>query len=958
MFLKVKETIFFYNIEGVLRQAVEVEIDPAGYDLKSVDVEIKTHGHGSAVTRIRDLMPGVNKVTCYAPVVFPNFISGKHRPVPAEIILKSDGRIYKDEIIIGRRRPWTIYICQDICTDFTWGLPDEQTKEESAAMIRKQLDFMDLTDSERHESKNRWNVNQTMEIDWFLQDADETAIRKLFEREKEGRVQISAVYNSNLTAMLSTEQAIRSLYFARELEKKWGIDLSTVEHIEMPTITWGMMSIFANAGIKYFSKAWLDFNSHHLRKSTDVPLFYWQGPDGNSVLTFMDRGANLKGHYGQASFLIQKEYPQAVEELHEWWIPHYENNEAYPFDTFMMQGAYIDLHATSKFEVERLVKNIIRYNNEPWEYPRIINATWKQYFESVLEFSSKNGIEIPEISGDMGASWEDWPAHYAHIVSRLKRGTEDFITAEKIAALKSALSGKTNKADIDTLHYSVDLMNRLAEHPWNGTNDDEKYRSLGKRSRWTDELIKNNKKIIVPFSGFSKPGTGTGGNLYKVFNPLSWSRTDLLELDMECPGQYPYRVDDNDDTMTGSSTGFQVIDEFGVRKIVTAVANVPSMGYKQISLCNDNMAVVPKISIKDNTIENGFYRISVNRLNGSIESLWDKKNDCELVDRRENLGLNQFIYQSDGNIHRAEDVKISAVNCGPLRSSLLVEAQAYGCSLTSIITLYGDIDKISIKNKLVKKPSREPQNIYFAFPFDIPDREYHYECCGSIIKPGLKEYGGDNLPGSGQEIYCVRNFIDVSNSKRGVVLSPLDSYLFQLGGFTYDIMPDFPNRNNSTVYSLVMTNHAYAEILRDQGGNEEFFFGYALSTHKGGYNPAQAIKFGWEANNAIMRIGCEEGFEKAVFEDVEKSFIECRTDNVIVTAFKNSEDDSGDFIIRIWEIEGKDTIAEIDISGLGFSRAIGCDILERENGKAPEISSGILHVPVSAMGIETIKLKK
>lgn len=954
MLFKARETIFFYIIDGILRQAVEIELNNTDPVTDGIETEIKTPRHGSCKTIISGIKPGKNKLTCYAPVVFPNFEEGKLRPVKAEMFLYYGKGTFSCEIEIGRHRPWTIYVCQDVCADYTWGMPPGQTIKVSGEMINTQMDYIRKTDCEKEESKNRWNMNQTVELDWFISNQDEAAVKELFDREKEGRIEISATYNSNLSAMLGTEPAIRSLYFAAELWRKYNIRLATVEHIEMPTITWGMMSIYAKAGIRYFTKAWLDYNSHYLKKSWDIPLFYWQGPDNSKVLAFMDKGANLRKNYGHANFLSgafhqhKPDYSNSLDQLHGWWIPHYENNESYPFDSFMLLGAYLDLSESSITEIDFLVEKIKRYNNEAWEYPRLVNASWSQYFEHAERFAAANDIDIPVIRGDMGASWEDWPAHYAHIVAKLKRGTEDFITAEKMVALEKLITGCSIDKKLDLLKESMKFMNLLAEHPWNGTNDEEKLRSMHTRSAWTDQLSKNNEQLFNEFKhdifGVADTTIVNPDRGIIALNLQSWGRTGEVVVDLEGVAV---------DTVNLPEPDFQIVDELGSRKLSFVAKNVPAMGFKN-ERNGKSVRNSPGIRIMGNVMENQYYRISISPDDGSIDSLVDKKNGCELLNKSEQIGLNQFLYESDNTVYKLHNVRISAVNCGPVRSSLLIEGETFNTRVSTLITLYNDLDKISITNKIRKTPSSEPLNIYFAFPFNIPEREYHYECSGSIIKPGLKEYGGDQIKGSGQEIHAVRNFIDVSNSKMGVTLSPIDSYLFQLGGMTYDIMPDHPDLFNATLYSLVMTNHSYSEILRNQGGNEEFEFKYSLTTHSGGFNPVESMKFGWSENNPLIGIPVLD--DKYDCCQGEGSLIACLTDNVLVTAFKAAEDRDG-YILRLWEVGGVDCTAEIDVSRLGFKEMVACDIIERTDGSADKIENGIVRLKVSANSIETIKLK-
>jgi len=952
------ETIFFYFIDKTLRQMIEVEIYSETDYTKQILINISTPKHGKCTTKILGLKKGKNDIKCYAPVVFPNMIDGKHVPIKAELEVCDDQVILKDEFVLGKHRPWTIYVCQDVCTDFTWGMNAEDTINESVELTKAHLAYMDITDSEKEESQNRWNINQTMEIEWFLERAGDDQIKKLLKREKEKRLEISAIYNSNLSALMSTEQGIRSLYFARELEKKYGLSFSSIEHIEMPTITWGMMSLFAGAGIKYFIKGWLDFNNHHLRKSNDIPLFYWQGPDGNSVLSYMDKGANLRAYYGHAHFLLHKsfggpvnEYEDAINELHNWWIPNYENNDSFPYDAFMLVGSHVDLLKINKSEINLLVDKIIKYNKEPWEYPKIINATWSQYFENIEAFAKLHNIEIPIIKGDMGSSWEDWPAHYAHVATEMKKETELYTTAEKIAALENIFSDTVDELTLDKLHSSVNFMNHLAEHPWNGLTDVERFDQLSRKINWVKGLKNNNRDIIKILGNNKLEEQPTDIKSLNTFNPMSWQRSEEVVI-----GIKGFDIQDILAKYNKYNSKIQIVSEFGENKLVFLAEDVPPFGYKEVKLTTETNSS-GTLNIDTTILENKFYKIKISEQNGSIFSIWDKKNNRELVNQSENLGINQYLYQSEGIIYKLSDIKISPVNIGPIRHSLLIEGTTLNSKVTTILTLYENLDKIEITNKVIKKPTTELQNIFFAFPFDIPNREYHYDCMASIIKPGLIEYGGDNIRGSGQEIYSVRNFINASNKNFGVTLSSTDSYLFQLGNMTYDLMPDLPDVTNSTMYSLVMTNRNYSEFFKDQGGNEEFTFRYAIKTHTQSFNSIQSARFGWNQNNPI--IGIVGNANKKIFnKESQNSFITCDKDNVIITALKNAEDDTSSYILRLWEISGESLNLKVDVSSLGFNNAVACDLLERNKDINYKVENGIISVPIGAFGITTIKLSK
>lgn len=916
MELHAVDTVFYYRVDGELAQKVELEIR-LDKPCAGLEVEIDAGAKGRRVTKFAGLEAGGHVLACYAPVVYPNISSGRHEPVPAELAVKADGLTARGAVTLGRFRPWTIYVLQDICSDYTWGMPDDQTKLESYRFSLTHLDEMDRTDGWAEADRHRWNLNQTMEVEWFLERASDADRERFFRRVREGRLQLSATYNANLSSIMPAEQAVRSLYYARELERKYGVAFDTVEHIEMPSMAWGMLELYAGSGIRRFAKNWLNFNSQYLRKSPNQPLFRWKTPDGEEVLSLMPRGANLRFGYAQAEFLSQKDFASAMEDLHCWWIPQYESAADYPYDSFPILGAYGDLHISSKKMVPRLVDAVRRYNDQGWEYPRLVNATWGMYFDAAEKSAGKLGTGLPELSGDFGVSWEDWPIHYAHISSLMKRGIAGTFAAERLAAASAAVSGHTDEARKAILDEAVLAMERLAEHPWNGTNEDEKWRSYEKRSAWAHQIAACNDRLLSSMSG--------GGELC-VYNPVCRPRTDIVILEADAPA------------------GAQGIGE---GKAVLAV-DAPAIG---LARCVPSQKPLGSVKASGTTLENEFYHIEIDRVGGGIASLVDKRTGRQWA---EGPGLNSLLYVSDGVPLKAACVGIEVAENGPITAALMVRSSCRRCEVQTTIRLNAANDRIDIQNRLRKEPSGEPLNLYFAFPFAAMQRCYHYEGAAAILRPGQAGRGGDMLPGAGQEIYAVQDFVDLNAGGAGALLCPLDSHMFQFGGNGYELMPDGPQEGGPAVLALCLTNHAYQEILRDQYGNADFLFRFALKTYEGDFDEERAVRFGREAANPLLPLRPADGLSKLA----GRPLAEPLTQGVFVTALKPSEELDGAVVLRFWNASTKDTAAVFDISALGMRRAEAVDLLERRSGKALQFDGKEISVPVKGRGFGAILLYK
>lgn len=962
------DTPFYFRVNGNLRQALRIMItNNTGANIPGKAI-VSAPGYDTVINEIPLIKEGTHEYTIYAPVVYPNFgvipeyRGVYHRPVMATLELKIGSHSLIKKIVIGRFRPWTIYVCQDVCTDFTFGYSEEETKDLSTKLIDEHLRIMENTEKEEDFSQNRWNINQTMEVMWYLERKSSEEIKRFFSREKDGHVQISPIFNSCLTALMTIEQAIRALYFGRKLEREHNIDISTVEHIELPTITWGMASIFANSGIKYLVKGWLDYQAPFCAYRDDIPIYLWEGPDGSKILVACDKGASQYANYAQARFLLG-DYEDAVEELHEWWIPHFEQRTNYPYDAFILLGSHGDLGEESPKEVNQLVSNIIRYNKEPWEYPRIVNANWRMFFKHIEEFIKKYSISIPVLRGDYGCSWEEWPAAMASVVAGMRRGVQRFITAEKLVALTSLIMPEIYERNVSKLNNATLILEMLPEHAWNGNPSrlGEELEAFHRKMKWQIELNKLVDEIIEDgLNALGRMISTREKYVLLVFNPLSWERNDIAQIDLSeierAIGLGFYRIIDE---LTNEEMRWEILDLEGKKVLRFETKNLPPIGYKtySIQLSDDKNKGESSVIIKDYTIENKYYRIEIDPLTGGLQSILDKQNGIELVNKNSPYKVNQYIYLSEGKEHMARLIKVSKCSAGSLSGSLIIETSTLRSQIRTTITLYSDIDRIDIINAVHKVPSSENTQIYFVFPFNVSDPIYHYEATGAIIKPGLLQYGGEQLAGSGQTSHACISFVDISNNNYGITLAMVDSYLIQFGHPTTFEMPTRPDPSNSTIFALVMANKNYREAVKDQGGVSNFVFRYSIRSYYGNFSGHSSLRFGWERNNDLL-VKLLPPHQNAILPYQTYSFLSCKPDNIVVTSIKVSEEGlKKGIIIRLWETDGKESLAVIDSSFFKAKAAIKTDLLERdlENLK---IEHEKIFIPIKSRGYATIRLLK
>jgi alpha-mannosidase len=245
----------------------------------------------------------------------------------------------------------------------------------------------------------------------------------------------------------------------------------------------------------------------------------------------------------------------------------------------------------------------------------------------------------------------------------------------------------------------------------------------------------------------------------------------------------------------------------------------------------------------------------------------------------------------------------------------------------------------------------------FAFPFGVPHRQYRFEAPGAIVTPGSEQ-----RPGAGQAVTAVRHFVDIFNDEFGVTLSQTDSGLVEFGHRTTAEDPLEPEPSNSTVLALALQNCMdWHEAVRDQAGITHFVFRYSLRGHAGGFDPAAAVRFGWEDNNELLvaslpagQAGQARSLPKGNLPGDAHSFVQVTPDNAVLAGFKVAEEDG--LIVRLWECAGRDVTALVSLAGLGrIQGARQTDLLERDR-ESLTVTEGGVAVRLRARGLAAARL--
>ena len=158
--------------------------------------------------------------------------------------------------------------------------------------------------------------------------------------------------------------------------------------------------------------------------------------------------------------------------------------------------------------------------------------------------------------------------------------------------------------------------------------------------------------------------------------------------------------------------------------------------------------------------------------------MYDKELNCELVDSSSPWELGAFIYEKLGNRDQLAQYRLDDYNrtglseCriidssnGPIYQRILLQGkspgtdEAFGVNLE--IKLYHDTKRIELEYAIKRLPETDPSGIYVAFPFQLPEENWH-----STFRAEQLYLARNQLEGTSTDWNTVQNFVSVQNNQR------------------------------------------------------------------------------------------------------------------------------------------------------------------------------------------------
>jgi hypothetical protein len=797
-----------------------------------------------------------------------------------ELALKTGGKELKATATIQPTRKWKVFIVPTVHTDI--GYTDLQER----VMARHADNTMQaLAMADKHPAFN-WDFETFWQLDCFLRAHPEKT-EEIFRRLREGRMGLSAFFGNMLTGLCSHEALNRATLPARNLANKGGFEFTSVILDDVPGAVGSLPTVLANAGIKYFIEG---VNGDRAPYATEglLSLFYWEGPDGSRVLS------HIAGGYAMAGGLISS-LEVAADRLPGLLASH--ENAGYPYDAVLVNGAFSDNQGVAAWLPE-----VVEKWNAQWEYPKLILGRPEDFFRYIEQnFAAR----IPVMRADFGAWWEDGAGSSALETALCRRAEERAVTAEMLHSLAAVLRKEPYpKWNFDELWRNILLYN---EHTWGAAGSisapesEQTVKQWEVKSSFARQADAASRELLE--SGMVKLAGLVPATDLVVFNPLAWSRTDLVTTT---------QADAVQDVKTKRQIPCQALPEGGSCFVAS---DLPSVGYRSYRRVAPAEPVTNAVSLSVAQMENEFYRVSLDPKSGALNSILDKETGRELIDAESEYRLGELIYVSGGEgsyavhsdlkglpapkftYHRQNGVRVMQTN-GPVFGELASEAAAEKFpKITLRVRLYRELKRVDLRCELEKEETTAKEAVYIAFPFacDVERGGLWLEYPDAITEP-LK----DQHSSACRDWYAVQRWLAASDGEATVVLSPLDSPLVTLGGMTASTWPRQLSLNRAHVFAYVMNNYWHTNYKASQGGRQVFRF--SLISARGGFSKREAVARGWEMYApAVAQSG--GGPLKPVLSASAESLVGVEPAGLPLMAFKQAEDEKG-FVFRVCDLAG------------------------------------------------------
>ena len=636
-----------------------------------------------------------------------------------------------------------------------------------------------------------WPMHKITE-DWPGQTPESRA--RVLDAFKQGRFVVHALPFTTHTELLEPEDLVRGMNFSSRLSRDAGLPLPRdAKMTDVPSHSWILPTLLKRAGVDF-----LHLGCNAASSSPCVPrLFWWEGPDGSRLLTMYTAES-----YG-TGLVPPENWP------HKSWL------------ALIHTG---DNHGPPRPEEVRMLLDQAK-QKLPGVNMRI--GRLSDFADAILAEEPN----LPVVRGDMPDTWIHGPMADPTGAKIARNLRPAIATAQCLnTELRAWGVPVPDAANTFTSAYENSLL--YGEHTWGGSftwiygsyllkfGDEWKSdRAAGKfhriESSWDEHTayIEKARNLIMPVLGSEMTtlaqSVRVAGQRIVVFNPLPWKRGGLVTLKSPAYARF---------AAVKPAEGGPAVPVAADGDTLSFIArDLPPLGYRAFVPVKAEFSP-GDLNADENTatIENGFFKLTLDATSGTVSSLIDKRSGSELVDLSAPQAFGQYLYErfdrdqvqmfgkayvkitaawginelGKPSLPPASEVPYRAASPKnfrlrfkrtPALVSAVMDAPAgdgLPNAVTTSLTLYSDQPWVDLEVTLHDKPPDAwPEAGWICLPFKVDAPQFRLGRLGSIVDPVKDIVAGCNF-----DQLALNSGLTVTDAHGcGVGLCPVDSPLISLG---------------------------------------------------------------------------------------------------------------------------------------------------------------------------------
>ena len=803
----------------------------------------------------------------------------------------------------------------------------------------------------------RWFIEEAWDLDRWWERSSDTERQNMVAKLQSGRIALGAGYASLHTTAAGHEELTRNVYWASRFAREHQIPLRTFVQDDVPGATFAIPEVLARSGIEFYVGGMnTPFGGRITSPSHGDRPFWWVGPDGSRVLTWITFDSYAEGlDYGFSFFddlaalrvKLGKKLPEQEE-------------AGYDYPELLMMRAF-DNHYQGLHQ-----RDLVDQWNATYGNPHFVLATPEEFFDHML--ATYGEAAFPSFSGDFGAAWSASHAGAQHTESMVRASHRAARAAEALIAAGSTIDGApAPRASIDLMYRN---MLQVDEHSGAG----------GWPGYFTPEEMQRNNTIHLGYaqsaldlsSGLLDEGLDRAlaelpaqGDAVAVVNALGRARDGVARVALPAPlFASTFRLVERG----GAEIVYQKLP--ATSEIAFRATALPALGYRVYDIVPGTPTATPQgmLTATATTLENDLYRLVVDPADGSLTSLYDKARGREMIDPASAYDFNELASNVKSQIDAAQPpvasppagASVTIDAGGPILASLRVTRTGTP-HVETIYRLSRGEDRVEIENVLDRAQMPYVTNATavraytVTLPFDIHAFEIRTETTTRFLNPLADGFPRDTV----FDWHNVEHTLAFHDALRGVLyaVDSVDAHSFER--YSTFPPPSWAHANALVISRLDDKSDEY-QFADNSVGPYEIEPGTSplyRSTHviratAPSFDPAEASRFGFEALNApATRLLAHR---PGNLPDDTASFFSVDPPGVLLYTVKNAEDGPG-VVFRLTELAGAPATATIASSVLTLSSPERIRQNETGTGTPLATSGGGIVVPLAPFETATVR---